>query len=139
LKVLGAVIWLGLAVIKINWYIDEMHMSTPPREAPQDWGTPAYFHRTFLEILVLSVIALISVVPNRWLVFSPIAFCVSLLIALFPLCFVLVQNFSQPFNTVGIVFAPSNLVAMVFIFGPVPLSLTLSFWRQRRRETVAYV
>ena len=137
-KCLAAIIWLGEALLKIYWDIREMHMSSPPRDAPSDWGTTAYFHRTYLEILVLSVIALLSVVPNRWLVFSPIVFGISVVIALFPFCFVVIENLSQPFNTIGVVFSPFNLVSMIFIFGPLPLSLTLSFWRQRSGESVTY-
>jgi len=138
-KVLGAIFWVGAALLMINWDIQEMHSSTPPRDAPRDWGTLAYFHRTCLEILVMSVVALISAAPNRWFIFSPIAFCISLFITLFPLGFVLVENLSQPFNTVGIVFAPANLLPMIIFFGPLPLSLTLSFWRKRRGEKIAYV
>jgi hypothetical protein len=137
-KILAAIVWVGEALFKINWDIHEMHMSTPPRDAPQDWGTTVYFHRTYLEILVLTVIALLSVAPNRWFVFSPIVFCISIIIALFPFCFVLFENLSQPFNTIGVVFSPGNVVAMILIFGPLPLSFTMSFWRKRRGEKVEY-
>lgn len=137
-KIPVAIIWFGGALVAISFAFGEMHMSSPPRDAPHDWGTAAYFHRTYLRILILSGLALFSVAPNRWFVFSPIAFCIAILIALFPLAFSLAQTFSEPFNTIGVVFAPSNLIFMLIFFGPLPLSLTLSFWRRRRGEKVGY-
>jgi hypothetical protein len=137
-KIPVAIIWFGAALVAVSFAIGEMHMSSPPRDAPHDWGTAAYFHRTYLRILALSALALFSVAPNRWFVFSPIVFCIAILIALFPLVFSLVQTFSEPFNTASVVFAPSNLIFMLIVFGPLPLSLTFSFCRRRRGEKVGY-
>jgi hypothetical protein len=137
-KIPAAMIWCGYAFLKIYWDIGEMHTPSPPRDAPHDWGTTAYFHRIYFEILVLSVITVLSVTPNRWFIFSPVVFCISIIIAIFPFCFVIVENLSQPFTTIGIVFAPANLIFMIIAFAPLPLSLSFSFWRQRRGEKVGY-
>ncbi|HXC37186.1 MAG TPA: hypothetical protein VNV43_15020 [Candidatus Acidoferrales bacterium] len=131
-KVLAVIIWVGEALIKSNWDIHEMHML-------QGWGKTPNIQGTYLEILALSGIALFSAAPNRWLVFSPIAFCISLSIAVFPFFFVVFKNLSGPFNTVGVVFSPANSIAMILIFGPLPLSLAMSFLRQRGGEKISYI
>ena len=135
-KILAVSVWLGIACLKIGMDISEMHATSPPRDAPHDWGTPAYFHRTYLEIGVVSVVALLSVIPNRRLVASPLAFGLSLFVALLPFC-ALVHDWSDPFMTLGNYIDPFVLV-LLFVFGALPLSLTCSFWRHRKGEAVTY-
>jgi hypothetical protein len=137
-KIPGVVIWFGLALMEITILTQEMHMSHPPRDAPRDWGTAAYFHRSYLEILVFSAFALFSMAPNRWFVFSPIVLCIAILVALFPFGYVLVQTFTEPFNKISVVFSLANSVFFFTVFAPLPLSLIFSFWRLRRGEKVGY-
>jgi glucan phosphoethanolaminetransferase (alkaline phosphatase superfamily) len=139
-KILAAMIWLGAAWFKIGYDIVVMHSSSPPREGPtRGWGTPAYYHWFYLEMFVFLVVALLAVVPNRWLVFSRIAFSISLIVALFPFCVVLIHDWtSDPFMSLSNYLDPGALAFAAFIFGPLPLALTLSFWRQQKGEKVTY-
>ena len=129
-KILAAIIWIGIAWFKISLDIMILHLSSPPRESPT---------QIYLEIFVLSVIALLAVVPNRWLVFSRIAFGISLVIALFPLGVNLIHDWrSDPFMAMRNYLDPEALVFLAFIFCPLPFALSLSFWRRRKGEKVAY-
>ena len=67
---------------------------------------------------MIVVIALLSVIPNGRLVFSPVAFGVSLLVALFPLAVVLIHNFSDPFLMPGDFLNPFGFALLLLIFGP---------------------
>lgn len=97
------------------------------RDAPEDWGTPVFKHRTYLEIAELTTLVVLAVLPNRWLVFSKVSFTVSLLVALIPF-----------YPAMGWLTQWSDLPFMAFLV-PLPLSLVLSFWRQRKGEKIGYV
>ncbi|HUA65294.1 MAG TPA: hypothetical protein VME24_05570 [Alphaproteobacteria bacterium] len=84
----------------------------------------------FLEIAILSAYFVLVILPNRWLVFSPVAFVISLLIALIPL-FLLLG--SMGWSNLSVV-AP-----LIVYFGLLPSSLVLSFWRRRKGEKIGYV
>jgi hypothetical protein len=138
-KILAVIVWLGMALLTIGVDISEMYAPRPPREAPPDWGTPAYFHRTYLDMALVLVVAVLSIIPNRRLVLSPRAFSLSLLVALLPLCVALIHTFSDPPNIYGR--DSFDLVVWAFVivlFGSLPLSLTLSFWRNRKEQEVTY-
>ena len=82
-KVAAIVFWLWMALVKIELDIANLHGHAGPWGDP-DWGMPAFYHRTYLEIATLTALAVLAILPNRWLVFSPVAFTISLLIALIP-------------------------------------------------------
>jgi len=84
----------------------------------------------FLEIAILSAYFVLVILPNRWLVFSPDAFVISLLVALIPL-FLLLG--SMGWSNLSVV-AP-----LIVYFGLLPSSLVLSFWRRRKGEKIGYV
>lgn len=138
-KILAAIIWLLAAWVTTALDIAEMHSTTPPRDAPHDWGTPAYYHRMLLKIFMVLVVALLAVVPNRWLVFSRTAFVLSLAIALLPFGVVLVHDwFSDPFMSVSNYLDFGAWAFAICIFGPLPLAIILSFWRKQKGGKVTY-
>ena len=138
-KILATVGWLVIAWFVISILIHDIRATTPPREAPHDWGTAAYYHRIYRSILGVSVVALLAAIPNRWLVFSRIVFSIVLIIALLPLCFSLFVSL-QDFSLVVSDFPNSVFVwAIMMLFSvPWPLSLSLSFWRYRKEEEIFY-
>ena len=84
-----------------------------------------------LEIAGLTALALLALLPNRWLVFRPWLFVPSLLIALIPFCKIL----DSPIERSDLLW----MMSLMFLFAMLPLSLILSFWRQRKGEGVGYV
>jgi hypothetical protein len=118
-----------------SWYV-EMHSATPPRDAPLDWGTPAYHHRTYLSMAVVAAVALLVVIPNRWLVSSRILFGILLLVSLLPLLFVLLLIVG---DLSSVDFMTAYFVPFILLFSALwPLSLCLSFWRHRKGERFFY-
>ena len=117
-------------------YVD-MHSATPPRDAPHDWGTPAYYHRTYLCIIAVTVVALLVVTPNRWLVSSRISFSIVLIIALCPLSVGLLFFISE-LSPGQDFMAAYFLCFMLLLIALWPMSLCLSFWRCRKGETFFY-
>jgi hypothetical protein len=95
--------------------------------APDDWGTPAFKLRTYLEIAELITLAVLAILPNRWLVFSRTVFAVSLLIALIPF-----YQFGRPTEWQSLIFD-------LLFLAPLPLSIILSFARYRKGENIGYV
>lgn len=81
------------------------------------------------------VLAAISLVPNRTLVFSKIAFAIFLLITLFPfhVFFIFSAYKNVDFESVLL----GSLVALMF-FAPSPLSLTFSRIRLSRGEKIFF-
>ena len=127
-KVMAALIWVFVAYAK------------PPCDAPLDGATAAYYIQMYSEMFMFLVVALLAVVPNRWLVFSRVVFALSLIIAILPFCVLMVINWnSDPFGSNWDFLEPGNLIFLVSIFGPLPLAITLSFLRRRRGEDVGYV
>ena len=84
------------------------------------------------------VVALLAVVPNRWLIFSRITFGAAVAVALLPLCVVLVHDWSDPFMSLRNYLDPSAWAFMGFIFAPLPIALTLSFLRRQKGADVTY-
>ena len=74
-----------LAVIQLS--------PSPPREAPDDWGSSAHHLRVWLAVGIPLVCFAISVVPNRWFVTVPFAFYSALLVTLAPVVHLLVLGF----------------------------------------------
>lgn len=139
-KFLAAFIWSLAALFTIARVNVDAHATEPPRDAPADWGTPAYFHRMWLGIAVIVLVAALALIPNRWLVFSRTAFVISLIITLVPLGVVLVlDSMHDPFMSARNYLAPGAWAFVGVVFGPLPASLTLSFWRQHKGEKVTYV
>ncbi len=136
-KIFATMEGLALAWFLIgSWYLD-MHSATPPRDAPLDWGTPAYYHRTYLSIFVVAVVTLLVLIPNRWLVSSKVLFSVVLVIALLPFLLALlfvVQDLSSVHDFMTAYFLPF----MLLLSGLWPVSLCLSFWRYRKGERFMY-
>lgn len=138
-KVLAAILWVGAAYLKIALYIMDLRATTPPRDAPHDWGTPAYYHRTYLEIIMMLSVALLAVLPNCWLVFSRLIFGASIILALVPFGVCLIHDWSSdPFMSWRNYLDPEPWIYGGFVFGPLPLALFLSFWRQRKGAMVRY-
>lgn|GEM_PF-3072387 len=94
---------------------------------PDDWGTSAFKLRTYLEIAELITLAVLAILPNRWLVFSRTVFAVSLLIALIP------------FYQFGRLTEWQSLLFDLLFLAPLPLCLILSFWQHQKGEKIRYV
>ena len=132
-KIAAIAFWLCVAWVKVGLDVSNLRATSQPmyRDAPEDWGTPAFYHRTHLEIATLLALATLAVIPNRWLVFSPVAFAVSLLIVLIPF-----------YSIITSIAAPSDLLWMtplMSLCATLPLSLILSFWRRQKGEKINYV
>jgi hypothetical protein len=124
-KILAGIIWVGIASLKIGSDITGRHSSD--------------YRWVFLELVLLLVLAFLAVAPNRWFVVSWRAFVTSLLFVLLPFCVVVAYDWmSHPSISVGDFFRPVALANATITFGPLPISLTLSFWRQQRGERVRY-
>lgn len=132
-KIAAILFWLGMTCVKVGLDISDLRGANPPtyRDAPGDWGTPGFYHRTYLEIAILGLLFVLAVLPNRWLVSPLIAFIITLLIALIPLCLLLASLK---------VFADLLWAApLIVFFSLLPLSLIFSFRRSRTGEKVGYV
>ncbi len=118
-----------------SWYAD-MHSATPPRDAPLDWGTPAYYHRTYLSMVVVVLVALLVVIPNRWLVCSRVLFSIVLIVSVLPLLFVLLLLVG---DLSSVDFMTAYFIPFILLFSALwPISLCLSFWRHRKGEKFLY-
>lgn len=119
--------------VKVGLDIAELRATRLPmyENAPEDWGTPEFYHRTYLEIAILGLLFVLAILPNRWLVFSPIAFVISLLIALIPWV-VLFSSFKEWSDLLW-------MMPLLGFFGLLPASLILSFWRGRKGRKIGYV
>lgn len=139
-KVLAVVFWLGSAWFILNFDVPNMRASSRPqyRDAPRDWGTSAYYRRTYFIIAVTATLLLLSLTPNRLLVSSRIGFGVAFAVALVPLAWVL---FSSELSFRGVreaILSGLVLVMMFCMFAPLPLSLLFSFLRRRKGEAISY-
>ena len=137
-KLFASVEAIGVAWFMIRSDIDMLRATTSPRDA-EDWGTPAYYHRLYSSIAIVSLLAILVVIPNRWLVFSRTVFGPSLIIALLPLCLSLFLICSE-FHVFSEKFFETleGSVIMILLSAPWPLSLILSRVRLRRGETFTY-
>jgi hypothetical protein len=127
-KIAAVVFWLVEAVVKIGF--DISNLREPSHWSGEEWGTPTFEHRTYLEIVTLIALVVLAVLPNRWLVFSPVTFAISLLIVLIP--------FYQIFGSLTEWADLLWMVPLMSLFSLLPLSLILSFVRQRKGEKVGY-
>jgi hypothetical protein len=132
-KITAMVIWLGIAWTFIGIDVLNLRATSQPmyRDAPQDWGAPAFKHRTYLEIAELAMMAVLAVLPNRWLVFSPVTFALSLLIALSPFFYLIISSIREWSDLIFV-------ALLIPLCGPLPLSITLSFLRHRQGEKIFY-
>jgi hypothetical protein len=80
-------------------------------------------------------LAILSLIPNRWLVFSRITFVVSLLLTLFP--FQVFFHVSA-FKGVDLGLVLPGILMAILLFIPLPLSLVLSRMRFQRGERFTY-
>jgi hypothetical protein len=128
-KIAAIVFWLVEAAVKIDFDISNLRESS--HWSGEDWGTPTYEHRIYLEIATLIALAVLAVLPNRWLVFSSVTFAIALLIALIPFC----QIFGSLTEWSDLLW----MMPLMSLFALLPLSLILSFWRQRKGEKIGYV
>jgi len=126
-KIAAVVIWLPVSCITIRWDIHDLSAPSHWRES-ENWGTPAYVHSIHLEIAIIAMLALMSVLPNRWLVFSRFVFAVSLLVVVL----IAICEFGRP---------PDWIISSLelLVFAPLLLSLILSFVRQRKGEKIGYI
>lgn len=80
-------------------------------------------------------LAVLSLIPNRWLVFSRITFVIFLPLMLFP--FRVFFHLSA-FKAVDLGLELSGILMAVFLFVPLPLSLVLSRIRFQRGDRLTY-
>jgi hypothetical protein len=137
-KILASIEAIGAAWFLIGLYVYELRATEPPRDA-LDWGTPGYYHRIYFSIAIVSLLAILALMPNRWLTFSRFFFIPSLIIALLPFCFslflistTLFCIMSEPFGTAV------DWVIMILLSAPWPLSLIFSRMRFRRGAVFTY-
>jgi len=83
----------------------------------------------------LVALAVLSLIPNRWLVFSRITFVIFLLVALFP---IRVFFHVSAFKDVDMGSLLPGIFMAVFLFIPLPLSFVLSRIRYQRGVRFTY-
>jgi hypothetical protein len=127
-KITAILFWLGVAWVKIGF--DISNLRAPSHWSGEDWGTPAFEHRTYLEIATLIALLVLAVLPNRWQVFSLATFTISLLIVLIP--------FYQIFDSLTEWSDLLSMMPLMSLFATLPLSLIASFVRQRKGEKIGY-
>lgn len=79
-------------------------------------------------------LAALSLIPNRWLVFSRTSFVIYLLLTLFPFRIFLHISAYRDFDLESV----AAMILAVSFFGPLPLSLLLSRMRLRRGTKFTY-
>ncbi len=77
-KVSAILFWSAEALVKIGFDVANSHGNPGP------WGGSDSGTSVYLEIVIPSLLFVLAILPNRWLVFSPVAFIISLLIASIP-------------------------------------------------------
>jgi hypothetical protein len=80
-------------------------------------------------------LAVLSLIPNRWLVFSRTSFVLFLLLTLFPFEIFFHISAYRDFDWRSIIVMPMAF----FVYGPLPLSLILSRIRFKRGEKFIFV
>ena len=89
-KFISLAYWLFMAWTVIPTSLGGLRATSNPffPGSEPDWGTPAYTFRACFEIAVLLLLSLLSAIPNRWLVGSPLLFVASLIGATSPLALI---------------------------------------------------
>jgi hypothetical protein len=138
-KVVAIVAWLGVAWVKVGLDVSDLRATSQPmyRDAPEDWGTPAFYHRTYLEIFEICGYVLLAVIPNRWLISWRPVFWVALLLAFAPLGYFL-ATFSAIHSLSDVLWSVFAAIMMSPLFIFTPLSLILSCWRHKHGQKVTY-
>lgn len=137
LKIVAAVFWLSTASVVFYVDVPNLRASTPPhyRDAPTDWGTPAYYQRVWWRLAKTVLMVALVLLPNRVLVASRLAFIVSVLVAALITCQALLRVFHYfEFSTGDFLF----LALKIAVLAALPVSLVLSYVRFQRGEIVAY-
>jgi hypothetical protein len=80
-------------------------------------------------------LAALSLIPNRWLVFSRITFVLFLLLTLFPFRVFL---HTSGFKGIDLGLVTAGIFVATFLFVPLPLSLILSRMRFQRGQKFTY-
>lgn len=139
-KFLAIVYWLAGAWFLLNFDVRDMLAASPPqyREAPLDWGTPAYYRRTCFTIAQTAILSLLALTPNRILVCSRFRFGVAFALALVPLARVLFGSEFSFFGVGELIMSSFVLAIILGMFSPLPLSLLFSFIRRQKGETISY-
>jgi hypothetical protein len=114
-KVWAIVVWVLVPFVLQEWHhYDKQHM--------------IYFVQN-------SILAVLSLLPNRWLVSSRTSFFIFLLLALLP--FDVFFSYSV-FKGVSVGLVALGLLMSFSLFAPLPLSLIVSRIRVRRGEAFTY-
>jgi len=79
-------------------------------------------------------LAVLSLIPNRWLVFSRISFVIFLLLTLFPFRIYLDASAYRHLDVPSV----TAMIIGVLFFAPLPLSLVLSRMRLQRGDKLTY-
>jgi hypothetical protein len=93
------------------------------------WGT-----NRIADIQLVSL-AVLSLIPNRWLVFSRTTFVLFLLLTLFPFR---VFFHTSAFKDIDLGLVTAGIFVATFLFLPLPLSLILSRVRFQRGDRFTY-
>jgi hypothetical protein len=93
------------------------------------WGTNR------IADIQLVGLAVLSLIPNRWLVSSRIVFVLFLLLTLFPFR---VFFYASAFKGVDLGLVTAGIFAATFLFVPLPLTLILSRMRFQRGDKFTY-
>jgi len=99
----------------------------------QDWHHYDEHHAIYL--VQNSILAVVSLLPNRWLVFSRPSFFIFLLLALLPLD---VFHSYSVFRGVDVGLVALGFLMSLCLFAPLPLSLFFSRIRFRRGAEFTY-
>jgi hypothetical protein len=82
----------------------------------------------------LIALAVLSLIPNRWVVFSRTSFATFLLLTLFPLNMFLHISAYRHLDLESV----TAMIVVIFFFAPLPVSLVLSRMRLQRGDRFTY-
>jgi len=139
-KIIAAVAWLGVAQVMVSLDLSDLLATSQPmyRDAPEDWGTPAFYWRTSIKVLVICGCFVLSALPNRWLVSRRPVFWMVLIFTLVPMAnFLAALSKIHEASDLLWAFFGAIVLSPLLIF--LPVSLALSFWRHKKGERVTYV
>lgn len=141
-KIIAVAAWLCVGWVKVSLDVSDLLATNQPmyRDAPQDWGTPAFYWRTCLEIVVICGCFVLSALPNRWLVSRRPVFWSALVFALLPLGdFVATFSGHELHSLSDVMWTVFTVVMLSPLLVFLPFSLAMSFWRRKKGEKVLYV